>query len=100
MKVKVSYKQKEHLDGIYSFYRIVTFKEKHRFFRTKIKIHLFNSLGMTLPKYISRVKTTLKFDEHSIIDLIRPDLENCLADPSLLRNDIRKYEREIELWKE
>ena len=97
MKVKVSYKQKEHFDGIYSFYRIVTFKEEHRFFRTKIKIQLFNSLGITLSEYMSRVETNLKFDKESIIYLIRPDLENYLINPSSLRNDIRKYGRELEL---
>ena len=97
MKVKVSYKQKLHLDGIYSFYRIVTFKQKHSFFKTKIKTYLFNSLGMTLPEYISKVETNLKFDKDSIIDLIRPDLEDYLVDSSSLRNDIRKYEREIDL---
>jgi len=97
MKVKVSYKQKEHFDGIYSFYRIVTFKEEHRLFRTKIKTHLFNSLGMTLPQYMSRVETNLKFDKDSIIYLIRPDLENYLIKPSSLRNNIRKYSRELDL---
>ena len=97
MKVKIRYKQNEHLDGIYSFYRIVTFQKKYRFFRTKIKKHLFNSLGMTLPEYMSRVETNLKFDKHSIIDLIRPDLKNYLISPSLLRNNITKYSRELDL---
>ena len=96
MKIKIRYKQYNYFDGMYSFYIIVTFKGKYRFFRTKIKIYLFNSIGITLPKYISKVEATLKLDEHSIIHLIRPDLEKYLANPSLLRNEIRKYEKEIE----
>ena len=97
MKVKIRYKQSQPLPNIYLFYRIIRFKEPNRMFKTKIKTEMYHSVNFTPTEYMNKVRAMLKFDKQSLVDSIKPEVEEVVGDPSSLRNDIRKYEREIEL---
>ena len=96
MLVQVRYEQKQHFLGIYTFYRIITFKKPNRIFKTKIKKELFSSFGMEHKEYIRKVETNLNFDGATLLRLISMDIQPHLANPESVRTNINSYEREIQ----
>ena len=96
MLVQIKYKQKQHFPGIYTFYRIITFKKPNRIFKTKIKKELFSSFGMEYKEYIEKVTTNLHFDGATLLQLIAPDIQPYLSDPESIRTEIDNYARQVQ----
>lgn len=97
LKVKVRYKQKHICLGIYTLYRIIDLSPNKKIFTKKIEKRICSTAECSRIEYCDKVRQVLSLSKKQLAEQITPDIYEYMSDPSMLDNDIKDYEVEIDI---
>jgi len=102
MKVQVKYKENV-WNGIREFVRIITFQEKYKMCKTKIKQNLYSNMVKGDVKYYEYVKRTLHLTKDELLQEVVADILKQYqidirgTDKKTLSKQIQDYKIELEI---